>query len=216
MKLTIIAPSWDQGWWGGGRVLAPPLVLPLLAGLTPKDVNVRLIDENVEEADVDAPTDLVAMTCMTASAPRAYALCDAFRERKIPVVIGGIHPTVMPDEAALHADAVIIGEAEPVWDEVLKDFGANRLKPRYGYDGHIALGGFPFPRRDLLMARRYLTINVVQTARGCPNDCSFCTVSAVAGRKYRFRPIDEVIEEIRMLSGWIGLVDDNITVTPGG
>lgn len=212
-KLLIIAPSWDQGWWNGGKVLASPLALPLLAGLTPPDFDVRLIDENVEPVDTNAAADLVAISCMTASAPRAYAIADAFRERGISVVIGGIHPTVMPDEVANHADVVVIGEAEPVWQTLLEDFAAGRLKSRYGEQGVYAdLAGLPRPRRELLQIQRYLTTNVVQTSRGCPNNCSFCTVSITAGRKVRFRPIKEVIEEIRPLEGWIGFVDDNITI----
>ena len=208
----MIAPAWSQGWWGGGKVLAPPLVLPLLAGLTPTDVDVRLVDENVEPVDVNAAADWVAITCMTASAPRAYAIADAFRQRGIPVVMGGIHPTVLPDEVAVHADAVVIGEAEPVWHEVLADLAADRLKPRYEHAEYSDLVGLPRPRRELLQVERYLTTNVVQTARGCPNACAFCTVSTVSGRRYRFRPVAEVIEEVRsLLGGWVGFVDDNIT-----
>lgn len=195
-------------------MLAPPLFLPLLAGLTPPDIEVRLIDENVEPVDLNAAADWVAITCMTASAPRAYAIADSFRRRKIPVVIGGIHPTVMPEEAAAHADAVVIGEAEPVWREVLADLAAGRLKARYQYEGYADLAGLPRPRRELLRVERYLTTNIVQTARGCPNGCAFCTVSTVAGRRFRFRPIDEVIEEVRALRGWVGFVDDNITGNP--
>jgi len=210
--LRIIAPAWDQGWWNGGPVLAPPLILPLLAGLTPSWFDVVLIDENVEPVDLNAKADLVAISCMTASAPRAYAIADAFRARGIPVVIGGIHPTIMPDEAAAHADAVVIGEAEPVWKEVLDDFLRECLLPRYWHVDYAELVGLPRPRRELLQVQRYLTTNVVQTARGCPNDCSFCTVSRIAGRNVRFRPVDEVIEEVRPLEGWIGFVDDNITI----
>lgn len=213
-RLLIIAPAWSQGWWGGGKVLAPPLVLPLLAGMTPPDVHVRLVDENVEAVDTNADVDWVAITCMTASAPRAYAIADAFRQRGIPVVIGGIHPTVLPDEAAAHADAVVIGEAEPFWREVLGDLAAGRLGARYQHDGYADLAGLPRPRCELLRVDRYLTTNVVQTARGCPNGCSFCTVSTVSGRRYRFRPVGEVVEEVRSLGGWIGFVDDNITGHP--
>jgi radical SAM superfamily enzyme YgiQ (UPF0313 family) len=210
-RLLIIAPAWSQGWWGGGKVLAPPLVLPLLAGLTPPDVDVRLIDENIEAVDTDTDVDWVAITCMTASAPRAYAIADAFRKRGIPVVMGGIHPTVLPDEAAAHADAVVIGEAEPVWQEVVADLAADRLRPRYTHDGYSDLVGLPRPRRELLRVDRYLTTNIVQTARGCPNACAFCTVSTVSGRQYRFRPVPEVVEEVRSLpGGWVGFVDDNI------
>jgi radical SAM superfamily enzyme YgiQ (UPF0313 family) len=210
-RLLIIAPAWSQGWWGGGKVLAPPLVLPLLAALTPADVDVRLVDENVEPIDVNAAADWVAITCMTASAPRAYAISGAFRQRGIPVVMGGIHPTVLPDEAAAHADAVVIGEAEPVWREVLADLAAGRLRPRYQHPGYADLAGLPPPRRELLRVNRYLTTNVVQTGRGCPNACAFCTVSAVSGRRYRFRPVGEVVEEVSSLGGWVGFVDDNIT-----
>jgi radical SAM superfamily enzyme YgiQ (UPF0313 family) len=210
-RLLIISPTWSQGWWGGGKVLSPPLSLPLLAGLTPPDIEVRLIDENVEPVDANTPADWVAITGMTASAPRAYALGDAFRRRDIPVVMGGIHPTVCPDEAAAHADAIVLGEAEPVWREVLSDLAGARLKPRYQSEGYADLTGLPLPRRDLLRGEKYLTINVVQTSRGCPNACTFCTVSAVFGRARRFRPIPEVIEELRALGGWVGFVDDNIT-----
>jgi radical SAM superfamily enzyme YgiQ (UPF0313 family) len=209
-RLLIVSAAWSQGWWGAGKVLAPPLVLPLLAGLTPPDVDVRLVDENVEAVDVNADADWVAITCMTASAPRAYTIADAFRQRRIPVVMGGIHPTVRPDEAAAHADAVVIGEAEPVWREVLADLAADRLRPRYEHAAYPDLVGLPRPRRELLQVRRYLTTNVVQTARGCPNACAFCTVSRVSGRRYRFRPVDEVIDEVSSLGGWVGFVDDNI------
>lgn len=209
-RLVIIAPSWIRTYWKGGKVLAPPLALPLLAGLTPRDIDIHLVDENVERTDINIPADLVAISCMTASAPRSYELADAFRQRGIPVVMGGIHPTVMPDEASVHADAVIIGEAEPVWHEVVNDWAANRLKPRYENYGLANMEGLPLPRRDLLKRDRYLTTNVVQTARGCPNGCSFCSVTAISGRRYRFRPVQEVVEEVRSLKGWIGFVDDNI------
>jgi len=195
-------------------VLAPPLSLPLLAGMTPPDVDVQLLDENVEAVDTNADVDWVAITCMTASAPRAYRIADAFRQRNIPVVMGGIHPTVLPNEAAAHADAVVVGEAELIWREVLDDLAGDRLKPRYQCADYPDLAGLPSPRRDLLRGERYLTINVVQTARGCPNACSFCTVSAVFGRRYRFRPVAEVTEEVRSLGGWVGFVDDNITGHP--
>ncbi len=210
-RLLIISPSWSHDWWRSGKVLTPPLSLPLLAGLTPPEVDVRLIDEHIEKTDLDIPADWVAISCMTASAPRAYELADAFRQRGIPVVVGGIHPSVMPDEASAHADAVVVGEAEPVWQEIMQNLLAgNSLKARYENFGYANLEGLPLPRRELLQADRYITINVVQTARGCPNGCSFCSVSTVFGKHYRFRPIGEVVEEIRPLHGWIGFVDDNI------
>ena len=213
-KLLIVSPSWRQDWWGGGKVLAPPLALPLLAGLTPPEVEVRLVDENVEPVDINAKTDWVAISCITASAPRAYVIADAFRKRGIPVVIGGIHPTVMPDEATLHADAVVIGEAELVWKGVLADLARDKLKARYKSPEFCKMIGLPLPRRNLLPRDRYLTVNVVQTARGCPNACTFCSVSIIDGMSYRFRPVPEVIEEVSKLQGWVGFVDDNIAGRP--
>lgn len=214
-RIVIIFPAWETGWRAGGEILASPLVLALLAALTPPEFEILLIDENVEPVDTNILADLVAISCMTASAPRAYEIADAFRLRGIPVVMGGIHPTVMPDEAALHADAVVIGEAEPVWTKVLADLAAGHLKTRYSNDGFCDLVDLPIPRRELLRQDRYFTTNIVQTARGCPNACSFCSVWTVAGRKYRFRPIPEVIEELRTLRGRrVGFVDDNFPGNP--
>lgn len=213
-RLLIVSPSWDQGWWSGGKVLAPPLALPLLAGLTPPGIDVRLVDEHVEPTDTKAEVDAVAISCMTASAPRAYEIADSFRDCGIPVVMGGIHPTVMPDEAAQHADAIVVGEAEPVWGDVLADLGRGTLQARYQGADYCDMKGLPLPRRDLLKRDRYLTMNVVQTARGCPNGCTFCSVWKTAGKRYRFRPVDEVVEEVRTLEGWVGFVDDNITGNP--
>ena len=192
----------------------PPLSLPLIAGLTPPDIDVRLLDENVEPVDLHDPVDWVAITCMTASAPRAYQIADAFRQRQIPVVMGGIHPSVLPDEAAAHADAVVVGEAEPVWHQVVDDLAAGRLQSRYHSPAPVDLTGLPRPRRDLLHGSRYFTTSVVQTSRGCPNACAFCIVSTVFGRRYRSRPVAEVVEEVRSLAGWIGFVDDNIVGHP--
>ena len=190
------------------------MCLPVLASLTPSDVQIHLVDENVERVDLTEEADLVALSCMTASAPRAYAIADSFRERGIPVVMGGMHPSALPEEAAEHADAVVVGEAENQWPGVLEDFAAGRLQPLYRAEQRPELGGLPFPRRDLLHLDRYLSPNLVQTARGCPHACSFCSVSPVFGRRYRFRPIPEVIEEIRSLgTRSIGFPDDNIVAS---
>jgi radical SAM superfamily enzyme YgiQ (UPF0313 family) len=186
-----------------------------LAGLTPsKDYEVHLVDENVDIVDTNTPADIVAITSTTASAPRAKKIADAFRMKGVPVVMGGIHATVLPDEVAEYADAVVIGEAEPVWEEVLADAARGSLKPRYQQTELSDLIGLPIPRRGLLSSGRYLCPNTVQTARGCPHACTFCSVSTVAGRGYRFRPIPDVIEEMRGLHGWVGLIDDNIAGKP--
>jgi len=211
-RLLIAAPS-VEGWWNHRTVLAPPRALPLLAGLTPPHIHVELVDENIREVDLTKRYDAVALSVMTPSAPRAYALADHFRSHGIPVIMGGIHPTVMPDEAAEHADAIGIREAENYWPEIISDLEAGRLKSRYQAPFHD-MKGLPRPRIELLEGRRYLTTRVIETTRGCPYDCAYCSVSAVAGKRYRQRPIGEVVEEIRRLREydprWIGFTDDNI------
>jgi len=188
--------------------------LPVLASLTPPDVDVHLVDEHVEPTDLDEPADLVAISCMTAAAPRGYEIADRFRDRGVPVVMGGMHPSVLPEEAAEHADAVVVGEAEHQWPQVFADFAAGRPQQTYRTEERPTLENLPVPRRDLLDASRYLTVNVVQTARGCPHACTFCSVSPAFGRRYRFRPIPEVIEEIRSLNTrWVFFPDDNIVAS---
>jgi radical SAM superfamily enzyme YgiQ (UPF0313 family) len=215
MKLLIISPSWLPQFWNGGKVLSPPMCLPVLAGLTPGDADIHLVDENVEPVNLAEEADLVAISAMTASAPRAYEIADSFRSRGIPVVMGGMHPSALPEEAARHADAVVVGEAENQWPGVFADFAANRAQQFYRAAERPHLVNLPFPRRDLLRAERYLTTNLVQTARGCPHACNFCSVSPVFGRRYRYRPIPEVIEEIRSLdSRSVAFPDDNIVGNP--
>ena len=121
MRLLIISPSWLPEFWHGGKVLAPPMCLPVLASLTPAGVEIHLVDENVEPVNLDEPADLVALSCMTASAPRGYQIADHFRARGVPVVMGGMHPSALPQEAAEHADAVVIGEAESLIADLARD-----------------------------------------------------------------------------------------------
>ena len=214
MRLLVISPSWLPEFWNGGKVLAPPMCLPVLASLTPPGVKIHLVDENVETVNLAEPADLVAISCMTASAPRGYEIADHFRARGVPVVMGGMHPSALPQEAAEHADAVVIGEAENQWPRVFADFAAGRPQQLYRTEKRPQLTGLPLPRRDLLCTHRYLTVNLVQTARGCPHACKFCSVSPMFGRRYRFRPIPEVIEEIRSLgSRLVGFPDDNIVAS---
>lgn len=211
----MISPSWFPTYWNGGKVLAPPMCLPVLASLTPPGVKIHLVDENVETVNLAEPADLVAISCMTASAPRGYEIADHFRARGVPVVMGGMHPSALPQETAEHADAVVIGEAENQWPRVFADFAAGRPQQFYRTAQRPELKDLPIPRRDLLCTHRYLSVNLVQTARGCPHACNFCSVSPMFGRRYRFRPIPEVIEEIRSLgSRLVGFPDDNIVASP--
>lgn len=187
----------------------------MVAGLTPESWEVRIIDEAVEPLDLDLEADLVGITVMTPLAPRAYQLADHFRRRGTPVVLGGIHPTVLPDEAARHADAVVVGEAEEVWSEVVRDAARRRLRRFYRPARRPDLTGLPLPRRDLFRPGAYLATATVQTSRGCPFACDFCSVTRFFGRTYRWRPVDEIVREVSSLGQGVALfVDDNIFGAP--
>lgn len=192
------------------RAAFPGLNLAIIAAITPADVEVRIIDESVEAIDFDCDADLIGITGMTNMAPVGYHIADEFRRRGKKVVMGGVHVTVCPDEAQAHADAVVVGEAEPVWQELLRDFRRHKLKPRYR-GPLFDMKGYDVPRRELLKQDLYLFPSTIETGRGCPFDCDFCSVSRTAGRGYRFRPTEEVLEDVASLTNrWVFFVDDII------
>ena len=176
-----------------------PLTLPTLAALIPDDLDheLTLLDEGIEEIPPDLEADLVGMTVITGNAPRAYRLADAFRARGITVVLGGPHPTLVPGDAAPHADAVVVGYAEESWPELLRDFAAGRLRRRYDQAPGLDLAGTPPARRDLIPARRYITSHVFEATRGCVHACDFCVVPSAWGRRPLQKPVEEVVAEIR-------------------
>lgn len=199
---------------GDGNDL-PPLGLMTLAALTPADCEVSIVDEEVSDIDFDAETDLVGITALTITANRAYEIADEYRRRGVNVVLGGIHPTVMPLEAARHADAVVLGEADELWPLIVRDAQAGRLRPFYRCQRHADVAGCALPRRDLVPRERYLTTNLIQATRGCPNDCSFCSIHVMSGRRYRCRPVADVIAEIETFADpVVAFVDDNIVGNP--
>lgn len=212
MHINLIVPRWPDGsLWSKVVFRFPYLALTTLAALTPDGVTVRLIDENVEDLDWQALPDLVGISLMTPLAPRAYEIAAAYRQRGVPVVLGGIHATMMPEEAANHADAVVVGEAELLWPQVVADALDGKLQPLYRANGYPLLAHLPIPRRELLRRKAYFFVNTVQTTRGCPFDCEFCSVTQFFGNTYRLRPIDEVEGEIQNLEGrFVFFVDDNI------
>jgi len=212
MDVTLIVPRWSaNSLWGKVVFRFPYLALTTLAALTPGDVRVRLIDENVEEIDWKATADLVGISLMTPLAPRGYGIADAYRKRGVPVVLGGIHPSMMPEEASAHADAVVVGEAEGLWPRVVEDVRQGELQPLYRSEDHSPLTNLPLPRRELLKRKAYFFVNTVQTTRGCPFDCEFCSVTQFYGHTYRLRPVEEVEREVRNLEGrFVFFVDDNI------
>jgi len=179
--------------------------------LTPKDVEITLVDEHIDEIDFEEKVDLVGITSLTVTAPRAYEIADEFRKRGIKVVLGGIHASALPQEAIRHADAVVMGEAENLWPQVIEDFTKEGLKKFYQSSQKPNLENLPLPRRDLLQGKRYVTKNFIQTTRGCPFDCDFCSVSMFFDKRHRFRPVEDVIKEIAGLKGkFIVFADDNI------
>lgn len=190
-----------------------PLGLLVVAGLTPPTWEVTLIDENLGRADYEhlPKPDLVGITAFTSQAPRAYEVAGMYRAMGVPVVMGGIHATFCRDEALEHADAVVTGEAESVWGQVLAD--ARNQALRGVYEGGIsAMDTIPAARHDLLRGRYYF--GSVQTTRGCPLNCSFCSVTAFNGGTFRHRPIDDVIRELRSIREKVILfVDDNLIGT---
>lgn len=217
MRVLLIAPASGK-WYGigrsrlfGGRVFRFSLLSLLsVAADTPDGVDVQIVDEQVEEVPTDGEFDLVGITCMTAAAPRAYALADLFRGRGVRVVLGGMHPTLMPEEALGHADAVCVGEAEGVWARILDDARANRLARVYRR-APSDLVAVPRPPRDFLRSRHYGTLQAVQATRGCPNSCAFCSVSAFHQGRFRCRPVEEVVAEVAAFANrFFVFVDDNL------
>jgi len=178
-----------------------PLTLPYLAALTPPEWDVSLIDEQLSDVDFRASVDLVAITTWTINSLRAYEIADRFRERRVPVIIGGPHTCFHSDEAAEHCDAVGVGEGEHIWPEILADAANGRLKKTYRANALPTLQGLPFPRYDLLDLWKYGIWKIksfsVQSSRGCTFQCEFCSERFYLGGRYRFRPVREVVEEIR-------------------
>ena len=176
-----------------------PLTLPYLAALTPPGWEIRLIDEELTDVDFQTPVDLVAITTWTLNSFRAYEIADRFRERKVPVMIGGPHTCFYAEETAEHCDAVGIGEGEKIWPVMLKDAAQRRLQKIYRAGPLTPLEGLPLPRYDLLDFRKqgFFKTFSVQTSRGCPFRCEFCSERFYLGETYRYRPVREVIEEIR-------------------
>jgi radical SAM superfamily enzyme YgiQ (UPF0313 family) len=179
----------------------PHLSLPTLASYTPEGVEVEIVDEKFQSIPKEGRYDLVGITAMTPLAPKAYRIADDFRSRGIPVIMGGYHPSVLPEEALEHADSVCIGEAETLWPGIVADAMAGHLKERYKSDVFPCLDNLPVPRRDLVKIQRpklfdHINVNFVQTTRGCPHHCSFCAVTSVLGGKLRHRPVADVEAEL--------------------
>jgi radical SAM superfamily enzyme YgiQ (UPF0313 family) len=212
MKLTLIKPNIGRMehslYVDEGRM--EPLMLGVLAALTPSDVEVALYDDRMETIPYDEPADLVAISIETYTARRAYEIAAAYRLRGVPVIVGGMHPTLLPEEARPYADSIFIGDAETVWAQVITDFKQGKLQPVYQ-----APVGAPQPglltRRDLFNGKGYLPLTLLQFSRGCRFSCNFCAVSQYFNRTQYCRDIQETLQEIEASQGQLFFfVDDNI------
>lgn len=214
MKLLFVSPGWPRGrLWGELGFKFPSLSLAALAAVTPEHWQVGLVDENIETIDFTADADLVALTAMTPQAPRAYRIAAGFRERGVPVVMGGFHASNLPDEALRYTDAVLVGEGEGIWPRLLEDFERGSLQRLYRSSAPVVMQEIPPARREIFAGKKYLFTNTIQTTRGCPFDCEFCSVTAFYGRKYRKRPVEQVLRELEALrkkNSFAFFVDDNL------
>jgi radical SAM superfamily enzyme YgiQ (UPF0313 family) len=173
-----------------------PLAIPTLAGATPAEHTVKIVDEMVESIDFDEPCDLVGLSAMTCKATRAYQIAAEYRKRGVPVVMGGIHASMCPEEAGEHVDCVVVGEADALWTTLLKDVERGQLKPRYCAEEFPDITRISPPNHELTSHDRYYAF-FLQTTRGCPRQCRFCTVTQINGKRLRKKTPEQVVEEVR-------------------
>jgi radical SAM superfamily enzyme YgiQ (UPF0313 family) len=208
-KLLLINPlnSGTKGLITHKQVIYPPLGLGIIATLTPDDWEVELLDENFDDFEYK-DADLVALTALTSSVTRAYEIASYYREKGITTVIGGIHASMMLGEAIKFVDAVVIGEVESVWPSLIEDFEKGEIKKNYT-GILLSMENAVKPQRDLF--HRDYNFASIQTTRGCPMSCDFCSVHTFNGNSYRLRPVDEVLDELETLEhNLVYFVDDNL------
>jgi len=203
-RVLIVQPSYyrsktDRTVFKVRRRPVVSLTLPYLAAMTPRGWDVKVVDEQLQDVNFDEPADVVAITIWTMMSYRAYDIADEFRRRGVPVILGGSHTYFHADEASQHGDAVAIGEGETIWAEMLEDAVGGRLQPIYSGQIIRDLSGLPMPRYDLLDMHRYgpSRTYAIQTSRGCPFRCDFCSERLYLGDAYRCRPVDDVVEEVK-------------------
>ncbi len=214
MKIILISPTIDAKKRTNKGLMIPQLALYILKGLTPPEHEVEIIEEETEPIDLDQECHLVAISCMTANAPRAYELCEEFKKRGKTVVLGGVHPTILPDEALQYADSVVVGEAEGVWETLLSDFQTDNLKRKY-YNPAPDLGKYVPKDFSRIIKKRLFHLVPIMTTRGCPYNCDFCCVTNLFGKKMRHIPIENVVRDIQESGAKnFMFLDDNIIGHP--
>jgi radical SAM superfamily enzyme YgiQ (UPF0313 family) len=195
MKILLVSPKRDQHQFTNKGILIPQLALFILQGLTPKKHEVKIVEEEYKQLDLDEECDLVGISCMTSNAYRGYRIADTFREKGKKVVMGGVHPSLLPDEALKHADTVVIGEAEGVWEDLLEDVESDSLKQKY-HEPSPDLERYIPKDFSCLPKNRFYNLVPLQTSRGCPYNCDFCSVSDIFGKKIKQVPVKNVVRDI--------------------
>ncbi|MDO8509298.1 MAG: radical SAM protein [Nanoarchaeota archaeon] len=212
MKVTFIQPS--MGKIKGEKYVKSwqmqPLSMAVLGGMTPKDVEINFYDDRFDEIPYNDDSDLVAITTETYTAQRGYKIADGFRERGIPVVIGGIQTSLVPNEARAHADSVAIGDSEFIWPEIIKDLRNGKLQPTYTAQPRKGILPHVSPRRELFDKGKYVSLEMVETGRGCPFTCDFCSIAGSYDGSFRTKNVKDIVKDIEGLEGrTLYFVDDN-------
>ena len=214
MKILLVFPRIehgastynDKGSWSSILFGYPIITLPHVAAITPSKHTVKIVNENYQDIDFNDDADLVGITCYTMTAPRVYEISDEFRRRGKKVVLGGYHPTAIPEEAIQHADSIILGMAEASWPRLLSDFEKGKMRRIYERDTNFDMADIPPLRRDLIIHNPIL--GAVQTTRGCNNRCEFCAISSFCQHGIKQRPIKNVIEEIKQMPNKMFVIHD--------
>jgi radical SAM superfamily enzyme YgiQ (UPF0313 family) len=214
MKILLISPSVAPDVKTPGGLMIPQLSLHILEGLTPPEHEVKIIEEEMDDISLEEECDLVGISCMTANAPRAYALAREFGKRGKTVVLGGVHPTLLFDEAIQHCDAVVVGEAENVWEQLLEDFQKGALQRRYHHPA-TSLDRYIHMKYRKAAKKRLFNVIPIMTTRGCPYRCEFCCVSNLYGNKIRHVPIENIVRDLTESRNQNYMfLDDNIIGEP--
>ena len=212
-RIHLINPKADtfatRPLFFGKALYSPVAGLLAVAALIPEDdYEIILTDENIEPIDFDLEVDMVGISAMTSYVQRGYQVADAFRARGVPVIMGGVHVSYLPQEALKHADAVVVGEAELIMDKVLDDLSRGRLQGIYKAENLHSMIDLPIPRQGLLKSNRYINKGFVQTSRGCHHGCTFCAEPTMYGLRFRYRPIEDIIREIEHIEERVILLND--------